>query len=125
MAFKHLAGPPFSVLKPGFKPWARDARYHAKDIVFLAAVLSEPPHYVPVGELDAENAVLVARGVNPERVQTNTLVAWNFLSTALKSKSDIITLHRCSSPWKAWYALLRLYDGPQTGWGQFRYIPTP
>ncbi|CAN0524176.1 unnamed protein product, partial [Laminaria digitata] len=47
-----------------------------------------------------------------DSVQRHTL-AWSFLSTALKSKSDKSILHRCTSPREAWDALLAWY-GPQT-----------
>ena len=74
--------------------------------------MSYPPQYVPVGELDTKNSILVGRGYNRESVHIHAL-AWNFLSTALKSKSDKSILHRCTSPREAWDALLAWY-GPQT-----------
>ncbi|CAN0597874.1 unnamed protein product, partial [Laminaria digitata] len=95
-----------------FNPWTRDARIHAKTIGFFGVFVSEPPEYVPVGELDTENQVLVDRGFTTESVQRHTL-AWSFLSTALKSKSDKSILHRCTSPREAWDALLA-WHGPQT-----------
>ena len=78
----------------------------------MSAFVSDPPQYIPVGELDTQNSVLVARGYSRESVHIHTL-AWNFLSTALKSKSDKSILHRCTSPREAWDALLAWY-GPQT-----------
>ena len=76
--------------------------------------MSDPPQYVPLGELDTENSVLVGRGYNRERVHILAL-AWNFLSTALKSKSDKSILHRCTSPREAWDALLAWYGSQTTG----------
>ena len=58
-----------------------------KGVGFLSAFVADSPQYVLVGELDAENSVLVGRGYNRERVQIHAL-AWNFSSTALKSKGD-------------------------------------
>ena len=83
-----------------------------KGVGFLSAFVSDPPQYVPVRELDTENLVLVGRGNNRESVHVHAL-AWNFLSTALKSKSNRIILHRCTSPREAWDALLARH-GPQT-----------
>ena len=74
--------------------------------------MSDPPQYVPVGKLNTENSVLVGRGYNRERVHIHA-IAWNFLSTVLKSKSDKSILHRCTSSREAWDALLAWY-GPQT-----------
>ena len=101
LAFKHTPVPSFSGLKPEFNSWTRDARYYAKGVGFLSAFVSDPPQYIPVGELDTENSMLVARGFSRESVHVHTL-AWNFLSTALKSKSDKSILHRCTSPRRAW-----------------------
>ena len=42
-------------------------------------------------------------------------LAWNFLSTALKSKGDKSTLHRCFSPRETWDALLAWYGPQMTG----------
>ena len=75
--------------------------------------MSNPPQYIPVGELDTENSVLVGRGCNRESVHNIHALAWNFLLTALKSKSDKSILHRCTSPREAWDALRAGY-GPQT-----------
>ena len=111
-ALKHTVVPQFSGKKPEFTAWTGDARYYAKGVGFLSAFVSDPPQYVPVGELDTETSVLVERGYNRERVHIDAL-AWNFLSTALKSKSDKSILHRCTSPREAWEALLAWY-GPQT-----------
>ena len=105
LAFKHTAVPQLSGKKPEFTAWTRDARYYAKGVGFLSAFVSDPPQYVSVAELDTENSVLVGRGYNRERVHIHAL-AWNFLSTALQSKSDKSTLHRCTSPREAWGALL-------------------
>ena len=74
--------------------------------------MSDPPQYIPAGELDNENSVLVERGYNRESVHIHAL-AWNFLSIALKSKSDKSILHRCTSPRELWDGLLACY-GPQT-----------
>ena len=112
LAYKYNTAPVFSGLKPEFISWTKDARYYAKGVGFLSAFVSDPPQYIPVGELDTENSVLVARGYSRESVHIHTL-AWNFLSTALKSKSDKSILHRCTSPREAWDALLAWY-GPQT-----------
>ena len=78
----------------------------------MPAFVSDPPQYISVEELDTENSVLVDRWYSRESVHMHAL-AWNFLSTALKSKSDKSILHRCTSPREAWDALLALY-GPQT-----------
>ena len=112
IAFKQSAVPSFIGQKPEFTAWTSDARYYAKGIGFLSAFVSDPPQYIPVGELDTENSVLVDRGYSRESVHVHAL-AWNFLSTALKSKSDKSILHRCTSPREAWDALLAWY-GPQT-----------
>lgn len=87
MAFKHNAVALFSVLKPDFNPWIRDARYYAEGVGLLSSFVSDPSQYIPVGELDTKNVVHVARGYSRDRVQTHTL-ACNFLSTALESKSN-------------------------------------
>ena len=112
LALKHTAAPQFSGKKPGFTAWTRDARYCAKGVGFISAFVSDPPEYVSVGELNTENSVPVGRGYNRIRVHIHAL-AWNFLSTSLKSKSDKSILHRCTSPREAWDALLGWY-GPQT-----------
>ena len=112
LPLKHAAAPQFNWKKPEFTAWTRDARYYAKGGGFLSAFVSDPPQYVPVGELDTENLVLVGRGCNRERVRIHALT-WNCLLTALKSKSDKSILHRCTSPREAWEALLAWY-GPQT-----------
>ena len=52
LALKHTAVPQFSGKKPEFTAWTRDARYYAKGVGFLSAFVSDPPQYVPVGELD-------------------------------------------------------------------------
>ena len=79
---------------------------------FLSDFVLDPPQYIPLGDMDTENSALVERGYNRESVRIHAL-AWNFLSTALKSKSDKSILHRCTSPREAWDALLAWY-GPQT-----------
>ena len=76
--------------------------------------MSDPPQYIPVGEWDTDNSMLVARGFSRESVHVHSL-AWNFLSTALKSKSDKSILHRCTSPRQAWDALLAWYGHQATG----------
>ena len=103
----------FSGQKSEFTAWTRNARYYAKGVGFLSAFVSDPPQYIAVqGVLDTENSVLVDGGYSRESVNMHAL-AWNFLSTALKSKSDKSTLYRCTSPREAWDALLAWY-GPQT-----------
>ena len=52
IASKHTVGPTFSVQKSDLIPWTRDARIYAKPVGFLRAFVSEPPQYIPVGELD-------------------------------------------------------------------------
>ena len=99
-AFKHTPVPLFSGQKPAFTAWTRDARYYAKGVRFLSAFVSDPPQYIPGGELDAENSVLVKRGYSRESVHKHAL-ARNFLSTVLKSKSAKSILHRCTSPREA------------------------
>ena len=81
--------------------------------------MSDPPNYIPVGELDTENSVLVDRGYSRESVHMHAL-AWNFLSTAIKSKSEKSILQRCTSPRQAWDALLAWY-GPQTTGGKSKF----
>ena len=90
LALKHTAVPQFGGKKPDFIAWTRDARYYAKGVGFLSVFVSDPPQYVPVGELDIENSVLVGRGYNRERVHIHAL-AWNFLLRALKSKNDRVS----------------------------------
>ena len=99
LAYKYNTTPVFSGLKPEFITWTKDARYFAKGVGFLSAFVSDPPQYIPVGELHTENSALVARGYSRESVHIHTL-AWNFLSTALKSKSDksICLLYTSPSP---------------------------
>ena len=88
IAFKLTPVPLFSGQKPEFTAWTRNARYYAKGVGFLSAFVWDPPQYIPVqGELDTENSVLGDGGYSRERVNKHAL-AWNFLSTALKSKSD-------------------------------------
>ena len=112
LALKHTAVPQFSGNKPELTAWTRDARYYAKGVGFLPAFVPNPPQYVAVAELDTENSVLVGRGYNRERVHIHA-VAWNFISTALRSKSDKSILYRCTSPREAWDAHFAWY-GPQT-----------
>ena len=111
-ALKHTAVPQFSGEMPEFTAWTRDARYYAKGVGFLSAFVPDPPQYIPVGELNTENTVFVERGYNRKSVHIHAL-ARNFLSTALKSKSDKSIWNRCTSPREAWDALLVWY-GPQT-----------
>ena len=73
LAPKHTAIPQFSGKKLEFTAWTRDARYHRKGVGFLSAFVSNQPQYVPVGELDTDNSVLVGRGYNRERVHIHTL----------------------------------------------------
>ena len=112
LAVKHTAVPQLSGKKPGSTAWTRDARYDAKGLGFRSAFVSDPPQYVPVRELDTKNSVRVGRGYNRECVHLHAH-AWNFPSTALKSKSDNSILRRCTSTREAWDALLASY-GPQT-----------
>ena len=65
-AYKYNTAPVFSGLKPEFTTWTNDSRYYAKVVGFLSAFVSDPPQYIPVGELDTKNSVLVARGYNRE-----------------------------------------------------------
>ena len=76
--------------------------------------MSDPPQYILVGEFDTENSALADRGYSRERVHIHAL-AWNFVSTALKSKSDKSIFHRCTSPREAWDALLAWYGFQETG----------
>ena len=39
----------------------------------MSAFVSDPPQYIPVGELDTENSVLVDRGYNRESVRTHAV----------------------------------------------------
>ena len=118
-ALKHTAVAQFSGKKIEFTAWTRDAKHYAKGVGFPSAFVSDPPWYIPVGELDTETSVLVGRGYNRESVHIHAF-AWNFLSTALKSKSNKSTLHRCTSLREAWDALLAWY-----GRGQMRPLPPP
>ena len=54
ITLKYTAGPTFSGKKPESTAWTRDARYYAKGLGFLSAFVSNPPQYIPVGELDTE-----------------------------------------------------------------------
>ena len=96
----HLVGQ-----KPELTAWTTDVGYYTKGVGFLSGVVSDPPQYIPVGELDTENSVLVDKGYSHESAYMDAL-AWNFLSTALKSKSDKSILHWCTSPRETWDALL-------------------
>ena len=96
----------FSGQKSEFTAWTRNARYYAKGVGFLSAFVWDPPQYIPVqGELDTENSVLGDGGYSRERVNKHAL-AWNFLSTALKSNNNKSIRDRCTSPREAWDALL-------------------
>ena len=103
--FKQTAVSSFSAQKPEFTPWTSDARYYTIKLGFLAAFVPDPPQYIPVGELDAENSVRLDMGYSRESVHIHALV-WNFPSTAIKSKSDKSIFHRCTLPRGAWYAFL-------------------
>jgi len=74
----------------------------------LVAFVSTPPQYIPVGELDTGNAALVARRFSLESAQRHTL-AWNFLSTALKSfiTVDSLCSHNTIEQQPGW----RIYSG--------------
>ena len=87
----------------------------------MSAFVSDPPQYIPVGELDTENSVPVERGYSRESVHMHA-VAWNFLWTALKRKNDKSILHRWTSPREAWDALLAW---PSNDGGQIRYLAAP
>ena len=104
---RHLASKPtaFSGQNPELTAWTSDAVHYAKGVGFLSAVVSDRPPYIPVGELNTKNSVFADRGYSGESVHMHAL-AWKFLSTALKSKSDKCILHRCTSPREAWGALL-------------------
>ena len=115
-ALKHTADPSFSGKKPEFTAWTRDARYYAQGVGFLSVFVSHPPQYIPAGELDTENLALVDRGYSRESAHIYAL-AWNFLPTALRSKSDKSILHRCTSPREARDALLA-WCAPQTTGGK-------
>lgn len=56
----------------------------------LSAFVSGPQQYISVRELDTKNSELVARGYTREGAHMHTM-AWNFLSTALKTKSHKYT----------------------------------
>ena len=71
----------------------------------MYAFVSDPPLYIPVGQLDTDNFVLVERGYSRESVYMHAL-AWTFLSTALKSNNNKSIRDRCTSPREAWDALL-------------------
>ena len=72
LALKHTAVQQFSGKQPKFTAWTIDARYYAQGVGFLSAFVSDPPQYVPVGDLDTETSVLVGRGYNRECVHTCT-----------------------------------------------------
>ena len=114
LALKHTVVPNLVGKKPEFTASTRDARYYVNRVGFLSAFVSDPPHYVPVGKLDSDNSVPVGRGYNRERVHIHVL-AWSFLLTALKGKSDKSILHRCTSPREAWDALLAWYGPHKSG----------
>ena len=69
LALKHTVVPQSSGKKPELTAWTRGARYYAKGVGFLSSFVSDPPQYVPVGELDTENSVLVERGYQVVAVQ--------------------------------------------------------
>ena len=69
LALKHTAVPQLSGKKPEFTAWIRDARYYAKGVGFLSAFVSDPPHYVPVRELDTKVRYL-SEGGTTENVYT-------------------------------------------------------
>ena len=73
LALKHTAVPLFSGEKSEFTAWTRDARYYAKGVGFLSAFVSDPPQYIPVGELDTKTSVLVDRGYSREGVNIHAL----------------------------------------------------
>ena len=76
--------------------------------------MSDPLQYILVRELDTETSVLVDRGYSRESVQIHTL-AWIFLSTAVKNKSDKNILHRCTSPSEASDVPFAWYGTQTTG----------
>ena len=114
LALKHNVVPQFSGEKPEFTAWTRDARYYPRGVGFLSDSASDPPQYVPVGEMGTEKTVLVGRGYNRESVHIHALV-WNFLSKGLKSKSDKSILSRYTVPKEAWDKLLAWYGTQTTG----------
>lgn len=85
------SGRPFSGNKYNYITWTKYAKFHSKVLGFSSAFVSDPAQYIPVGELDTENQVLVGRGFSLELVHKHALVS-NFLSTDLRAKSDKIIL---------------------------------
>ena len=67
--------------------------------------MSDPPQDIPVGELDTEKTVHVDREYSRESVRIRAL-AWSFLSTALKSKSEKELLAPVNSPRETWDVFL-------------------
>ena len=72
-ALKHNAVPSFSGNNPEFTAWTSDARYYAKGVGFLSAFVSDPPQYIPVGELDTEKPILVDSRYSRKRVLIHAL----------------------------------------------------
>ena len=71
LAYTHP--PAFRRLKEDFISWARDARYYANGVGVLIAFVLTPRQYIPLGELDAENAPFFQRGFSLDRVQRRPL----------------------------------------------------
>ena len=113
LVLKHTPVPIFSGKKPDLAPWTNCARHYAKIVGFVYVFVSDLPHYISVGDLDTENALLTDMGYSRLKCIYTHALASTFLSTALESKSDKSILDGCSSPREAWDALLAWY-GPQT-----------
>ena len=122
VAFKHTTVPSFSGQKPAFTAWTRDARYYAKGVGFLSAFVSDPPQYIPVGELVTEHSVLVERGYSRERVHMHAL-AW--ISCRRLSRARVTRVSCTSVPRRGKRETLSLRSTALKRRGQIRSLAVP
>lgn len=59
-------------MKLEFTTWTKDAWHSAKGVGLFSAFVTDPPQYIPVGDLNTYNSMLVARRHSRERVQIHT-----------------------------------------------------
>ena len=88
LAFNHTAVPSFRGSQPEFTAVTRDAQYSPKGVGFLSVFVSDPPQYIPVGQLDTEQTRYLSTGGTAAKVCT--CMHWRGMSCRRLSRPRVI-----------------------------------
>ena len=92
-----------------FTKWTKDARYYAKGVGFLSAFVSDPPQYIPVGELDTETRFLSQGGI---AAKVHTYIHWRGISCRRLSRARAIRVYCTGVPRRGKRGTCLLYTSP-------------